>query len=59
MLAMGGHSTCLVTPADRGGPSFHSSSQTLVVGSPTLSLTHIFILKPITETLLGLIQVQS
>lgn len=48
-------------PSRQRGPLFpRSSSQTLVVGSPTLSLTHhIFILKPITESLLGLIQVQS
>ena len=36
-----------------------SSSQTLEVDSHVLSLVHIFIPTPITETLLGLIQVQS
>lgn len=47
-------------PSWQRGPLFLGrSGQTLVVDSHILSLTHIFIPKPITETLLGLIQIQS
>lgn len=47
-------------PGGQRGPLFPGSSgQTLVVDSHILSLTHIFIPKPITETRLGLIQIQS
>lgn len=58
-MAVGSHSTNLMTLADGRGSSFLVVPATLVVDSHSLSMDHIVIPKPITEILLGPIQVQS
>lgn len=59
MVPRGLHSNNLGSLADGGSSLSGEFNQTLVLKSHVLSLDHVFIPKPFTKVLFGLLQVQS